>query len=416
MLSQFSFSNYKSFKKETFLDFTAEAIKEHEKSVIKDKTDGERFLPVIAIYGPNGGGKSTVLEALIHLDILLLRPFIMSQIRNNAEFESLFKRFSEAEIKEKYHKFDSKCKDLPISFDIMFRTNGKQYKYQFSYMHNQIIEENLYCLKIGEKDTNIIFERSVNKCVLGEDLEDIPVEKIRSSMPLLVHVATNYDIEPIGDVISWFANMNFLDYDNPKREKKIVLPSKKRERIKMFEMLQKMDINICDIREEKDLDGKVVGIYVKHIIENGIVYEIPFEEESSGTRKLFSCLTKIMDCLKEGTLLIADELDAKLHPKLLQYIIGLFTDSKSNRKGAQLLFTSHDITTMSPEVFRRDEIWFCALNPQNASKLYSLVSFKKENGQIPRNDEAYGKQYLEGRYGADPYIRKILNWEAIYES
>lgn len=416
MLSQFSFSNYKSFKKEAFLDFTAETIKDHEKSVIRDKIDGQRFLPVIAIYGPNGGGKSTVLEAIQYLHMLLLRPFIMSQIQNDTQYESLFKRYTEAEIKEKYHKFDPICKDIPVSFDIMFRTNGKQYKYQLSHMHNQIIEENLYCLKIGEKDTEIIFERSVHECVLGVDLEDIPIEKVRSSMPLLAHVAINYNIEPVDDAISWFGDINLLDYDNPEREKKIILPSKKRERIKMFEMLQKMDINICDIREEKDLDGKIVGIYVKHILENDIVYEIPFEEESSGTRKLFSCLTKIMDCLKEGTLLIADELDAKLHPKLLQYIIELFTDSKTNRKGAQLLFTSHDITTMSPEVFRRDEIWFCALNPQNASKLYSLVSFKKENGQIPRNDESYGKQYLEGRYGADPYIRKILNWGAENES
>lgn len=411
MLSQFSFSNFKSFKKEAFLDFTAESIKDHEKSVIKDKLDGERFLPVIAIYGPNGGGKSTVLEALSYLSMLLLRPFIMSQMQNNKDFESAIKRFSEGDIREKYHMFDPKCKDAPISFDIMFRTKGKQYKYQFAHMHNQIIEENLYRLVLGEKDTEIIFERSVNECVLGKDLENIPVEKIKSSMPLIVHAAVNYDIEPVDDVMSWFMDMNLLNYDNPQKERNIILPKTKRERMKMFEMMQKMDINICDIREEKDLDGKIVGIYVKHVLDDGIIYEIPFEEESSGTRKLFSCLAQIMICLKNGTLLIADELDAKLHPKLLQFIVELFTDTRSNRKGAQLLLTSHDITTMSPEVYRRDEIWFCALNPQNASKLYSLASFKKENGQIPRNDEAYGKQYLEGRYGADPYIRKILSWE-----
>ena len=230
-------------------------------------------------------------------------------------------------------------------------------------------------------------------------------------MPLLSHVAINYDMEPVDDVMSWFLNIAFLDYDNPKNERNILLPINKEKRKQFFEMMQKMDINICGIREEKDADGKITAVYTKHLLENGMMQEIPFEEESSGTRKLFSCLAQIMECLKKGTLLIADELDAKLHPKLLQYIIELFTNANSNKKGAQLLLTSHDITTMSPEVFRRDEIWFCALNPQNASKLYSLVSFKKENGLIPSNDEAYGKQYLEGRYGADPYIRKILNWE-----
>lgn len=416
MLSQFIFSNYKSFKKEAFVDFTAESIKDHEKSIIIDKIDGEKFLPVLAIYGPNGGGKSTVLEALGYLRVLLLRPFIISQMQNVKEFESLFKKYSDMELKEKYHRFDPECKDMPISFDIMFRTKGKQYKYQFSHIGNEIIEENLYRLIVGEKNSDIIFKRSVNECVLGKELEEIPVEKIKSFMPLLSHVAINYDIESVDEVMEWFLDIDFLDYDNPQKEKKILLPETKKERAKFFEMMQKMDIHICDIREEKDVDGKIVSIYIKHILDNGMIYEIPYEEESSGTRKLFSCLAVIMECLKKGTLMIADELDAKLHPKLLQYIIELFTDTKSNRKGAQLLLTSHDITTMSPEVYRRDEIWFCALNPQNASKLYSLVSFKKENGQIPRNDEAYGKQYLEGRYGADPYIRKILNWEAENES
>ena len=81
MLSQFSFSNYKSFKEEAFLDFIAESIREHEKSVIIDKADGEKFLPVIVIYGPNGGGKSTVLEALKYLRMIVLRPYIYHRRR-----------------------------------------------------------------------------------------------------------------------------------------------------------------------------------------------------------------------------------------------------------------------------------------------------------------------------------------------
>lgn len=412
MLSQFSFSNFKSFKKEAFLDLTAESIKDHEDSIITDKIDGEKFLPVIVIYGPNGGGKSNVLEALRYLRNMVLRPFAISRMENDADIDAIIKKGSGMELKEKYHKFDPECQDQPISFDVMFRINGKQYKYQFSHIQNEIIEENLYRLNLGEKNADIIFERSVSECVLGEELEDIPVEKIKGSMPLLAHVAINYDIEPVDEVMSWFMDIRFVDYDDPNKERKILLPDSEKERAKLFEMMQKMDIHILDLREEKDADGTIKNIYAKHQLDNGMVYEIPFEEESSGTRKLFSCLAEIIFCLNYGTLLVADELDAKLHPKLLQYIIELFTDHESNKKGAQLLLTSHDITTMSPEVYRRDEIWFCALNPQNASKLYSLISFKKENGQIPRNDEAYGKQYLEGRYGADPFIRKILDWEA----
>ena len=411
MLSQFSFSNYKSFKEEAFLDFVAESIKEHEKSVIIDKADGEKFLPVIVVYGPNGGGKSTVLEALQYLRTIVLRPYIISQMENDESPDSQVSQSLTMEFRDKYHKFDPLCATLPVCFDVMFRINGRQYKYQISQNHNEIVEENLYRLVLGKKDAEIIFERTAEECVLGSEIEDIPVEKLKNTMPLLTHVAVNYNIESVDELMACFLRVNIVDYDNPKKERRIVLPKAETARARLFEVMQKMDIHISDFRMEKDADGHIKNIYAKHVLDNGMTVEIPFEEESSGTRKLFSCMARILDCLRDGTLLIADELDAKLHPKLLQYIIELFTDPKSNKKGAQLLLTSHDITTMTPEIFRRDEIWFCALDPQNASRLYSLISFKKENGKTPRNDEAYSKQYLEGRYGADPYIRKVLDWE-----
>lgn len=412
-ISQFSFTNYKSFKKAALLDFTAEPIKDNAVSLIIDKSDGEKFLPVIVIYGPNGGGKSTVLEALNYLRMYVLQMVFISELdEDNQELSELLHQFKNSGIifKDKYYRFDSNCRDLPTSFDIMFRTSENQYQYQLSILHKEIVEENLYMQVIGEDDARIIFERTGEECLLGTDIEEIAVEKVKNTMPLLAHIFINYDIYFVNDVISWLRKVHFVNYDNPRKEKKILIPKTSDEKIIMFELLQKMDINITDIRIEKDVDGKIKNIYTKHAFENGETHEIAFEEESSGTRKLFSCLAEILNCLEEGSLIIADELDAKLHPKLLRYIIELFTDPNSNKCGAQLLLTSHDVTTMTPEVYRRDEIWFCAKNSYNASKLYSLISIRKENGQPPRNDESYGKQYLEGRYGADPYIRKILDW------
>ena len=101
---------------------------------------------------------------------------------------------------------------------------------------------------------------------------------------------------------------------------------------------------------------------------------------------------------------------AKIHPVLLKYIIMLFNNLEINKHGAQLIFTSHDLSTMNNEIFRRDEIWFVAKGNDQNSKLYSLVEFKAGNGEIIRKDAKYDKQYLEGKYGADPYLRKIIDW------
>ena len=82
-----------------------------------------------------------------------------------------------------------------------------------------------------------------------------------------------------------------------------------------------------------------------------------------------------------------------------------------NRKGAQLIFTSHDLSTMNSEVFRRDEIWFVAKGNSQNSKLYSLVEFKNSKGESVRKDAKFDKQYLEGKYGADPCLQKIIDWD-----
>lgn len=411
MLCQFTFENFKSFKDEAFLDFCAEDIEDSLDSLIIDK-DNEKFLPVLSIYGPNGGGKSTVLEALRFLRETLIKPIIALKINEDisAEEQQILNKAIKGEDREKFHKFDKSCEKSPMKFMIVFRVKNNEYQYEIAILKNEIVKENLYYREIGKEDVTIVFERTGEECIVGVDIEFISVEKVKKSLPLLSYISSSYDIEVIDDVLSWFLSINFIDYDNPVKDKQILIPKQKQEQNLFFAILKEMDINIFDLRIEEDENGNVKHIFTKHII-GGEEFEIPIQEESSGTRKIFSCLARINNCLENGNLLVADELDAKLHPKLLRFIIELFTNPKSNKKGAQLLITSHDIVNMNPEVFRRDEIWFCALNPNNASKLYSLISFKSENEKTLTEDVVYGKRYLEGRYGADPYIKRGINWE-----
>ncbi len=411
MLCQFTFENFKSFKQEAFLDLCAEQITDNIESLITD-TDGEQFLPVISIYGPNGGGKSTVLDALKYLRNIILKPVVMLKMSEDfsKEEEQILSSSAQDMVKDSYHKFDKVCALEPTKFSVMFRTKGNEYQYELSMLKNSIVEENLYYREIGAENAVMVFERGTESCLIGDDIERVSVDKIKDSMPLLSHIEIMYDIEVISTVVAWFSDVVFLNYDMPYTDKSVLIPKQTAEKELFFRLLKEMDINISDVRVEEDTEGTITGIYTKHFIGQSEI-ELSIAEESSGTRKIFSCLARIIRCLNEGALLAADELDAKLHPKLFHFIIELFTSPVYNPKGAQLLITSHDIVNMNPDVFRRDEIYFCSLGMDDASTLYSLISFKEENGKPPRKDAVYGKRYLEGKYGADPYIQRGIDWE-----
>jgi AAA15 family ATPase/GTPase len=125
--------------------------------------------------------------------------------------------------------------------------------------------------------------------------------------------------------------------------------------------------------------------------------------ESEGTKKFFHILGSILDTLKNGKVLIIDELDTKLHPMLTKQVIRLFRNPKTNPKNAQLLFATHDINLLESQLFRRDQIWFTEKDRFGASKLFALADFKLG----VRNDEKISKRYLEGRYGAIPYLAEF---------
>lgn len=108
--------------------------------------------------------------------------------------------------------------------------------------------------------------------------------------------------------------------------------------------------------------------------------------------------------------MVVDELDAKLHPKLLRYVILLFKDPEVNKNGAQLFFSSQDVSTMRNDVFRRDEIWFAARVEGEASQLWSLADIHEANGNLVSKNAAFDKRYLSGRYGGDPHLTRIEEW------
>ena len=411
MLCQFTVKNYKSIKDYLTLDMQASSISELNEKIIEDE-DGESFLPLAVIYGPNGSGKSTVLKALASLISKVMGPICTLCSNEKCDMKNI-----KAQIIP--FKFSKQSLNDPTEFELFFRTKKAEYKYNLKVNSNNdiVIYESLIKKNLNGKKNLNVFVRDINSkpnSKIFGTLNKVDASEITESITLLSYLAITYrknDI--IDDIISWFEDgINYFNYGNPYTEMRGSISTEEQIKKLVVKMIKEMDIDIDDYRVDDTSEDRKVEIYTKHII-NGSSEELKLYEESSGTLKLFGLLPKIALSLKKGVTLIIDELDAKLHPKLLKYIIELYRNKESNSKGAQLIFTSHDLSTMNDKLFRRDEIWFVAKDSEQASKIYSLVEFKDEEGKSVRKDAKYNKQYLEGRYGADPYLRKIINWEEL---
>lgn len=296
----------------------------------------------------------------------------------------------------------------------IFQDKKAEYRYILKTRKEIVQFESLYKKNInGVKYTALFIrdESSQHKRVeLYGALKKLPEpEDISENITLLSYLAiTNKRNEFVGDIIHWFERgIRFMNFENPFTEAQISIPEEKADLEIITNMLQEMDIDITGFRtDQKEEDFEV---YTKHKVEDD-VFELTLREESAGTKKVMGFLPDILLSLEHGSTLIVDELDSKLHPVLIKYIIQLYTNRNINKKGAQLIFTSHDLANMNNEVYRRDEIWFVAKNNEQASELYSLVELKDADGNSIRKDARYDKQYLEGKYGADPYLKKIIDW------
>ena len=403
MLCQFTVRNFKSIRDAVTFDMQATAISEHEDRIIKDK-DEELYLPVSAVYGPNGGGKSNVLEALHSLVTKVLRPLYATS--NNEEIAIKMKKL----VIEPF-AFDEETRNKPTECELFFRTKMAEYRYELTVKREIIEYERLDRIKLDTGRKSALFERNEDEITLKGAFARLKTsDELSDTLPLLSYLGITYrKNEVVQDVLDWFdEEINFLNYGNPMQELRMAVSKSEDVKKLMLQMIQEMDLDIVDFRvEEKENDR--IEVFTKHIIDE-YEAELSLFDESSGTKKLFGLLPFIAKSLLKGTTLVIDELDAKIHPVLLKYLIMTFSDMEKNKKGAQLIFTSHDLSTMNSEVFRRDEVWFVAKGNRQNSKLYSLVEFKNKKGESVRKDAKFDKQYLEGKYGADPYLRKIIDW------
>lgn len=405
MLCQFTFRNYRSYRDEAELSMQATPMREFERSLIACP-DGQSFLPVAAVYGPNAGGKSNLLEALDYVRSAVARPVRLLSARDGG-----FDEECPSVPRCSAFEFDDVSVSEPTEFELYYRAGNHEYRYVLSVHSDEIVNEGLWRRKLGASRSAMLFEREGVEIKLGPTLRKLATAAtFNPRLPYLSFLCINFNVPVVEEATSWFLNGVFLNYNCSFLERALEQILDEADSPEITRFLRAVDVRIDGFRVEETSEGRNRRVFVGHNV-GGKRYELRLSEESAGTQKLLGLAAFLLMAFDRGATVVVDELDAKLHPKLLRYVILLFKDPAVNKNGAQLIFSSQDVSTMRNDVFRRDEIWFAARSEGEASQLWSLVDIREANGNLVSKNAAFDKQYLSGRYGADPYLTRIEEWD-----
>ena len=418
MFIEFSVKNFLSFKNKVTLSMEKGNGDENLDNIIS--TNNVDLLKTAAIYGANASGKSNILKALT-CAILMVRNSSLIPVGGKWTFIKPF-------------LFDEVSKNKPSEFEFIFMVNDVKYRYFFSVDANRVYDEALDAY-YSQKPTNIFTRTKTNTYEFNNDknkLESLSTNNTENK--LFLSTATTWNYDKTKDAYLWFANAidTYDSFDNI-ADKDLIDYSKGEENLKEFalKLLKEADILIKDITvdyEEKEMDSTMVDILVPPLARNGDkfkikninieleheviddsnnkhTYKLNFTEESSGTRVLFAFAPFLKRAFETTKVIVVDELERSMHPALVEFIVKLFNNKEINKANSQLIFTTHATNLLNLELLRRDQIWFTEKNPENGvSDLYPLDSFSV------RKDENIQKGYVNGRYGAIPFIRDIDLW------
>lgn len=422
MLLQFNVSNFMSIKDEVCFSAFANAGTDHSDRLINVK--GKRILPSLAFYGANAAGKSNLFKAL-SAAIVLVRNSGDLQVNSATGIVPFL--------------MDKDSRNKPTSMDFIFIHNGIEYEYGFKADSRTVYEEYLY--KYTSAKPSMVFERTnidTYKFTVETKRELEPLKARNTANKLFLSTATKWNSTFTKDAFLWFAeeidtydsrsinDAQYLEYldkrNNSAKTKAFLLSMLKHAEINIedydFESKTAEDISIPlpsgimldqSVLEKIKKSAKLFRLSAIHSVNNSgntEYYDIDFNLESNGTKMVFAYGPIIEEALEKGRTIVIDELDNSLHPSLTRYLVNLFNDMSVNVNGAQLIFNTHDISLLDLDIFRRDQIYFVEKKNNAQTDVYSLADFS------PRKGEKVQRGYLQGRYGAIPFVVGGIEWEA----
>lgn len=418
MLVEFKISNYRSFWKEQTLSLVAATTGELQKSnSFEPPLKGfPRLLRSVVLYGPNGSGKSNLIKGLTFMQALV---FFSSQGRQEGE-------------KIKRHPFLLNTKGVlqPSTFEVTFIQENIRYQYGFEVTDTRVNHE--WLLAYPDNRAQRWFERMYDQETQEEKWYFGPKfsgqkktwKEATRSNALFLSTAVQLNNEQLKPVYAWFQKLVIIGHGAQVSRLSTIESCKNHDNlVAILNFLKKANINVdgIEVKEKKfptenqEMPPEIQDLF-KDLIQRNLLLEVffkhklsdseeivpfPLTSESDGTQKLFAYAALWMDALNNGRILIIDELDNSFHPHLVRFLLQLIHNSESNRQNGQLVFSTHDTSILDRDILRRDQIWFMEKDEEQATQLYPLTDFH------PRKNEAIGKGYLQGRFGALPYIGEV---------
>ncbi len=426
MILEFSVENFLSIKGLTTLSMVGvKSFKEWEETNTQLIDKDLKVLKSAVIYGNNASGKSNFLNAI---------GFMKSVVLNS--FRDAISEETNRKIPLSKFLLSTETENNPSYFEIVFSCEERKYRYGFEILEDVIESEWLYYTESRETP---LFTRNKQNFEINKSSfeEGIGLEKRTKDNVLFLSLIAQLNGDISNKIIDWFKNLNLISGIHDRSYKRYTIDKLKEDKdflkwlsdfISFLEITQlsttEEEVEDIDLEtlKKKGKDEEIINFlsslqklqskqprrdriitwHRKFDKNNLLVDSVPFSfdtDESEGTKKLIYLLGPWYDSLKNGKVLVVDELDSRLHSRLTLKLVEYF--HKHNKNNSQLIFAVHDTSILNREVFRRDQIWFIDKDQFGVSNLYSLADFSTEK---VRKKSAFNKNYLEGKYGAIPLI------------
>lgn len=398
MLLSFRVANVLSIREEQTLSFVATELNDGSARLTKIRETGKAIsvIPVVGIYGANASGKTKLLDALIQMQTAVLRSVDWFKERDP--------------VRRVPFLLDDDSAAGPSFFEIDLEIRGTRYTYGFEMDDEGVRGEWLHAYPRGRRQVWFVREEDGSVDFPGEGLRGEKLElarRTRRDSLFLTVGALIFNHAQLVPIFEWFRdNLWLITPEWPDRGRRLLWA--KREVIRDAKFRE----HVTRLLEVADLG--IAGIEVVQGVEDEIKFRhrtrgseklLDFEGESLGTRSWFTLAAALLKALEQRTVVLVDELDASLHSIMCAEAVRMFTNNDSNPQGAQMLFSTHDLTLLQTltgggRVLDRDSIWLTEKDDEGATRLYPLNSFRP----APRPDENVLRRYLLGSYGGRPDI------------